>query len=78
MKIILLYGGQSAEHDISILSAHSIAQAIMYDVYQVQPIYISKDGQWIKGPEMTGPSVSNRQLILEESDQMKWSTGDSP
>lgn len=78
MKIILIYGGQSAEHEISIISAHSIAQAIMYQVYTVQPVYITKKGQWIKGPEMGKPSIGDQQLILQESDQATWSESNTP
>ncbi|MGF3195652.1 D-alanine--D-alanine ligase [Facklamia sp. P13055] len=78
MKIILLYGGQSAEHEISIISAHNISQAIMYNLYTVQPIYITKDGQWIQGPEMNEPSLGDQQLIFNESDHAKWSTTNTP
>ena len=49
MKIFLLYGGKSAEHDISIISAYHILQEIYYDYYQVVPVYITADGEWIKG-----------------------------
>ena len=44
MKIVLLYGGQSAEHDISLISAHNIMQSIMYNFYEVQPVYITNQG----------------------------------
>lgn len=50
MKIALIYGGKSAEHDVSILSAFCILQAIYYNYYEVQTIYITKDGQWLRGP----------------------------
>ena len=48
MKIILLYGGRSEEHDVSVLSAYSVLNAIYYKYYQVQLVFISKDGQWVK------------------------------
>ncbi|MEG2707997.1 MAG: D-alanine--D-alanine ligase A, partial [Vagococcus sp.] len=50
MKVTLIYGGKSAEHDVSILSAFSILKAIYYNYYEVQAIYITKTGQWLKGP----------------------------
>lgn len=53
MKITLLYGGQSAEHEISILSAFSVLNAVYYNYYQVQLVYITKQGEWIKGPLLT-------------------------
>lgn len=73
MKIILLYGGQSAEHEISIMSTHNICQLIMYDFYQVQPIYLTKEGKWLKGPLLEQPTENVHQLHLQESDQMSWS-----
>ncbi|MEG2255159.1 MAG: D-alanine--D-alanine ligase A, partial [Vagococcus sp.] len=44
MKVTLIYGGKSAEHDVSILSAFSILKAIYYNYYEVQAIYITKTG----------------------------------
>ncbi|MEG0443825.1 MAG: D-alanine--D-alanine ligase [Carnobacterium sp.] len=49
MKIFLIYGGKSAEHDISILTAFSIIKEVYYNYYEVEPIYITKDGEWIRG-----------------------------
>ncbi|KAF1305671.1 D-alanine--D-alanine ligase [Enterococcus saccharolyticus] len=68
MKIILLYGGQSAEHDVSILSAFSVLNAIYYNYYQVQLVFIAKDGQWVKGPVLTEKPTSKDILHLT------WST----
>ncbi|EST90182.1 D-alanine--D-alanine ligase [Vagococcus lutrae] len=53
MKIIALYGGQSAEHEISILTAYSMLQAFYYNYYQVQLVYITREGQLLKGPLLT-------------------------
>lgn len=62
MKIILLYGGKSGEHDISILSAYSILNAIYYNYYNVQLVYISREGDWIKGPLLTEPPKNEEVL----------------
>lgn len=72
MKVTLLYGGQSAEHEISIISAHNICQAIMYKYYQVQPIYITKEGQWLKAPLLEKPSDSVDQLTLQAGETAHW------
>lgn len=64
MKITLLYGGKSAEHDVSILSAFSVLQAIYYDYYQVQLVFISKSGEWLKGPLLTEQPADIEQLHL--------------
>ncbi|MCF1685222.1 D-alanine--D-alanine ligase [Tetragenococcus halophilus] len=64
MRIILLYGGQSAEHDVSILSAFSVLNAVYYNYYQVQLVYITKEGQWIKGPLLNEKPESEEVLHL--------------
>ena len=64
MKIVLLYGGRSAEHDVSILSAYSVLNAIYYDYYQVQLVFITKDGKWVKGPLLTDKPKNESVLKL--------------
>lgn len=64
MKIILLYGGRSEEHDVSILSAYSVLNAIYYKYYQVQLVFISKEGQWVKGPLLDDKPASEEVLHL--------------
>ena len=38
--ISVIFGGQSAEHEISILSAKSVIQNLDREKYQVHPIYV--------------------------------------
>ncbi|HEY9622186.1 MAG TPA: D-alanine--D-alanine ligase family protein [Crinalium sp.] len=53
LRVGLLFGGCSGEHDVSIRSAQAIAQALSSDknadTYQLNPIYIQKDGRWQGG-----------------------------
>ncbi|WP_419775158.1 D-alanine--D-alanine ligase [Ignavigranum ruoffiae] len=72
MKIVLLYGGQSAEHDISIISAFNISQEIMLDVYSVLPVYITRKGIWLKGPLMEKPLEDASQLKFEQAFVESW------
>jgi len=46
LRVGLLFGGRSVEHEISILSARSIAQALDPARFEVVPIAIGKDGRW--------------------------------
>lgn len=73
MKIFLLYGGKSEEHDIAILSAHSIIQNIYYDFYEVQPVFITREGDWLKGRLISKkeeiPGVEDMTLVLPDDDQ---------
>ena len=68
MNIFLVYGGKSAEHDVSILSAYSILKEIYYNYYTVTPVYITREGKWLKGNEITDPSQvnSSQELILRK------------
>lgn len=72
MKIVLLYGGRSAEHEVSILSAYSVLGAVYYEYYQVQLVYITKSGQWIKGP-LVDKKPTRKEILT-----LKWSeTGET-
>lgn len=64
LKIIAIYGGKSAEHDISILSTFSMLQAVYYEYYEVQLIYITKAGQWLKGALLKEAPKSEADLRL--------------
>jgi len=45
LRIAVLFGGQSAEHEISIMSAHNIVNALDPKKYDIIPIGIAKDGK---------------------------------
>jgi D-alanine-D-alanine ligase len=45
--ILILFGGVSAEHDVSLMSAQNIIQSIDYALYQVIPVYIQRNGVWL-------------------------------
>lgn len=48
-KIIILFGGQSGEHEVSLNSARSVLKAIDRSQYDIQTVGISKEGQWFWG-----------------------------
>jgi len=47
--VALLFGGKSTEHEISIISARSIARTINSEHYRIVPFYITRDGLWYAG-----------------------------
>jgi len=49
LRIGILFGGRSGEHEVSLLSAASILNAIDRKKYEVVPIGIGKQGQWLLG-----------------------------
>lgn len=53
IKVAVLFGGVSNEHDISLISATNIINAIPSDKYEVIPIGITKKGRWLFYPGET-------------------------
>jgi D-alanine-D-alanine ligase len=47
LRVGILFGGRSGEHEISLLSAASVFKAIDKAKYEVVPIGITKDGRWL-------------------------------
>ncbi len=50
IRVAVLFGGVSNEHDISLISAANIINAIPADKYEVVPIGITKKGRWLFYP----------------------------
>jgi D-alanine-D-alanine ligase len=46
IRVALIYGGRSGEHEISLRSAESVKRALDPDRYEVISLVISKTGQW--------------------------------
>ena len=53
LRVGILFGGRSGEHEVSLLSAASILNAIDRTKYDVIPIGITKQGRWIASDEAT-------------------------
>lgn len=49
IKIGVIFGGESVEHEVSIISAVQAMYKMDNQKYEIIPIYISKDGQWYTG-----------------------------
>ena len=47
LRVGILFGGRSGEHEVSLLSAASVLKAINKDKYEVVPIGITKEGRWL-------------------------------
>src|SRR5258706_11727324 len=47
IRTILLFGGRSAEHEVSILSARSVAAAAPKSRIEIVPVCIAKDGRFV-------------------------------
>ena len=45
-NVAVLYGGRSGEHEVSVRSAESVIAALDNNKYEVQRIFITKEGRW--------------------------------
>jgi len=72
LRIGILFGGRSGEHEVSLLSAASVLKAIDRKRYEVVPIAIDKQGRWLCGADaqrlLDSPVPSTSTLISASSE----------
>ncbi len=51
LRVGVLFGGRSGEHEVSLASAASVIRALDPEKYEAVPIGISKDGRWLVDPK---------------------------
>ncbi len=49
IKVGVIFGGESVEHEVSIISAVQAMNKLDTEKYEIVPIYITKDGEWYTG-----------------------------
>ncbi|MBB5325993.1 D-alanine-D-alanine ligase [Anoxybacillus tepidamans] len=64
-SIGVLYGGKSPEHKVSLQTAMAVMNAIDKTKFDVIPIYITTEGQWVKGEKLTGDIQDVKQLQMK-------------
>ena len=63
LRIGILFGGRSGEHEVSLLSAASVLKAIDKNKYDVVPIGITKDGRWLTSSD--AENLLQGKLVIE-------------
>src|ERR1700757_4001141 len=63
LRVGILFGGRMGEHEVSLLSAASVLNAIDKDKYEVVPIGITKDGRWLTAEH--AENLLTGKLVLE-------------
>ncbi|BDG34317.1 D-alanine--D-alanine ligase [Saccharococcus caldoxylosilyticus] len=64
-RVGILYGGKSPEHNVSLSTAMAVMNAMDKNKFDVIPIYITTEGQWIKGERLTGTITEVKQLQFQ-------------
>jgi D-alanine-D-alanine ligase len=75
IRLALLLGGRSPEHDVSVTSAHSVYQALDPERFDVVPVAIGRDGRWLpietsRAMLTTGDSRSSNGLLGQTSGEL--------
>jgi D-alanine-D-alanine ligase len=71
LRVGVLFGGRSGEHEVSLLSAASVVKAIDKSKYEVVPIGITKEGHWLtaeRAERLLGTSAPHEQKHLRAGD----------
>jgi len=84
LRIAILFGGRSSEHDVSVMSGTNVMAALDPARYDALPIFITRDGRWLAssfengklalpdtGPELVLVPGGNGRLIALGSDGAK-------
>ena len=66
IRAALLFGGRSAEHEVSILSARSVAKAASPDRVEFVPIFVTKDGQFAD-PQLSASVLHGAQCTVHSA-----------
>ncbi|MDQ6595514.1 D-alanine--D-alanine ligase [Bacillus salipaludis] len=69
-KLGLLYGGKSAEHKVSMQTAMAVIRALDLEKFEIHPIYINEEGQWIKGAQLQAPVENVKELEFTGGDEL--------
>jgi D-alanine-D-alanine ligase len=67
MRVALLFGGRSGEHEISVMSAGSIFSALLQGGFDIVPLGITRDGHWVY---LQQPEVFFRQGHTEVTQEL--------
>jgi D-alanine-D-alanine ligase len=62
IRVGLVYGGRSGEHEVSLQTALAVSKAFDYDKYELIPFYITPKGQWRSGALLAAPPETAAQL----------------
>lgn len=67
LRVGVIYGGRTVEHEVSIITALQAMNSLDADRYEVIPLYITKEGDWLTGEPL-------RKLEIYQSPDLRKST----
>ena len=65
LRVAVLFGGRSGEHDVSLMSARSVLAALAPEKYEVTQVGITLDGDWLTGEKALDAFVNGNIASLD-------------
>ncbi len=66
LRLGVIFGGESVEHEVSIISAIQAMKALDEEKYEIIPIYISKDREWYTGRLLKDLDIFRDLILLKK------------
>ncbi|MDQ3919470.1 MAG: D-alanine--D-alanine ligase [Acidobacteriota bacterium] len=67
IRLGIIFGGRSGEHEVSVRSARSVIEAADREKYEVVPIAITREGRWLSPAESAGMLPEATRSLLPEA-----------
>jgi len=61
LRVAVLFGGRSAEHEVSVMSATNVMRALDPARYEALPVFVTRDGLWLLGTFEDGVLATPRE-----------------
>lgn len=74
IRVAVLYGGRSAEHEVSCRSAANVVQYLDKSIFDVVPIGIAKNGHWLLGQDVFHKSLKDFTVTRLDASDDAWFT----
>ncbi|MCS6845407.1 MAG: D-alanine--D-alanine ligase [Caldilineales bacterium] len=75
LRVGVVFGGRSGEHEVSLRSATSVMRALQAAGYVVVPLAMDREGRWLEGPEalrlLAGEATEQRARPLPPADLLQ-------
>jgi D-alanine-D-alanine ligase len=78
VRVAVIFGGQSGEHDVSLRSAQTVMGALDPDRYEVVPIGITREGRWLNGGDPFAALTATSRLFALGQGSTSEDTGERP
>jgi D-alanine-D-alanine ligase len=78
VRVGLIYGGKSGEHEVSLQTAYAVMGEFDYVKYEIKPFYITKQGEWKTGAVLNARPGTAEELRLEAGEAQQTGSALAP